>query len=211
MFLALVSSGCSSGPAPETAAPPRGQVPRPDPETGFTRIVSGAGDTVSVIPGSPDALYAYYFRQVEPPSDRFTYRDRELTFFFRPTPSALHFHVENLTERPIWIEWDRGSFHDPFGRSGAVAHASTRWNNRYGSQASTQIPGFQRYSDYVFPMDYLVDPAGSTEQLHRPLFPEDTSAPQYTDRLFGVDLMFRIDEDLRPYTFRFRVRSVLAR
>lgn len=164
---------------------------------------------MSVIPGAPGAQYVYLFRQITPASDRFTYRDRELTFFFRPTPSALHMHVENLTERPIWIEWDNSRFIDRLGRSENVAHASTRWEDRYGSQAETQIPGFERYTDYMFPVDYLVDPAGSNDQLHRPLFPEDTTAPHYTDSVFGVDLVFRIDQESRPYTFRFRVRSVL--
>jgi len=206
----LLAWGCSSAPGPGSVAPP-GSVPAPDPETGFTRIIAGGGDSVSVIPGSADALYIYSFRQIDPASDRFTFRDRELTFFFRPTPSALHFQMENLTERPIWIEWDRCRFLDPFGRTGAVAHGTTRWEDRYGSQAATQIVGFGRYSDYTFPIDYLVDPAGSREQYHRPLFPEDVSAPQYTDRIFGVDLVFRIDDELRTYILRFRVRSVLPR
>ena len=85
----------------------------------------------------------------------------------------------------------------------------TRWEDRFRSQADTQIPGFQRYSDYMFPIEYLVDPAGSDQQLHRPLLPEDSTAPHFTDVVFGVDLVFRIDQEIRPYTFRFRVRSVL--
>jgi hypothetical protein len=111
----------------------------------------------------------------------------------------------------VWIEWDRSTFLDPLGSTGKIAHAPTRWNDRYGSQSPTQILGFQRYSDYTLPMNYLVDPSGRHIQLHRPLFPEDATALQHTDRIFGVDLVFRVENQLRTYPFRFRVVSVNPR
>jgi hypothetical protein len=210
---ALVLAGCSAGPPPGTeAAPPQDtSLPSPNLETGFMRIVSGAGDSVGSIPGSTGARYAFRFKQTEPASDRFTFQDRELSFYFRPTPEALHFQIENRTDRPVWIDWDRSSFMSPNGSSGQIAHAATRWQDRYGTQPPTQIVGLQRYSDYAFPADYLVDPAGDERQLHRTLLPEDDTALHYVDRAFGVNLTFRIDDRLIPYTFRFKVASVVPR
>ena len=60
--------------------------------------------------------------------------------------------------------------------------------DRFRPQSNTQIPGLQRYSDYLFPIEYLVDPGSSGEQLHRPLLPEDHAAPQYQDRQFAVGI-----------------------
>jgi hypothetical protein len=197
--------GCSSSPAPEPAEPP------PSPDAGLSRVVAGADDSVAVIPGSPDALYRYRFRQVDPPSDRFTFQDRELSFYFKPTPDALRFQVENRQNRPVWILWDRSSFIDPNGASGKVGHGTTRWADRFKVQPDTQIPALGSYGDYVLPLDYLLDPAGSDQQLHRPLFPEDHTAPQYADRTFGVDLVFMVEERPLTYSFRFRVASVMAR
>lgn len=197
-------AGCASGPGPAES-------PSPAPDPGFSTIVTGAADSVGSIPGSPDAPYVYRFRQIEPGSDRFTYQDRELSFYFKPTPDALHFQVENRQNRPVWIDWERSIFFDPHGRSDKVAHATTRWADRFKSQPSTQIAGLQRYSDYLLPLSYLYDPAGSTEQLHRPLLPEDSTAPQYTDRVFGVDLAFTVEDRPRVYPFRFRVASVIPR
>lgn len=185
--------------------------PPPSPDPGLSRVVVGADDSVGAIPGSPDALYRYRFRQVDPASDRFTFQDRELSFYFKPTPDALHFQVENRQDRPVWILWDRSTFTDPNGRSGKVAHGTTRWADRFKVQSDTQIPGLQRYGDYVLPLDYLLDPAGTDQQFHRPLFPEDHTAPQYADRFFGVDLVFMVEERPRTYSFRFRVASVIAR
>ena len=204
--LGVVLLGCASGPAPESAPPP----PAPDP--GLTRVIVGADDSVGAVPGSADALYRYRFRQVEPASDRFTFQDRELSFYFRPATDALHFQVENRQDRPVWIVWERSTFLDPNSGSGKVAHSSTRWGDRFKAQPDTQIPGLQRYTgDYLLPLDYLVDPAGSDQQLHRPLFPEDQTAPQYADRSFGVDLLFLIEGRPRTYSFRFRVASLIAR
>jgi hypothetical protein len=201
-------AGCAAGPDPETAPPPAASAL---PQRGFENIVTGAADSVGATVGSPDALYEYRFRQVEPGSDRFTFQDRDLSFYFRPTPDALFFQVENRQDRPVWIDWDRSVFYAPNGGRGSIAHASTRWADRFGAQPQTQVLGLQRYSDYAFPVDYLLDPAGRDEQLHRPLFPEDESAPQYANLGFGMDLVFIIEDRPRTYTFRFRVESVYPR
>jgi hypothetical protein len=202
---------CSSSPPPETAAPPPSPATPPDKDTGFTGIISGSEDSVAALPGSPDALYRFRFRQIDPASDKFTFQDRDLSFYFRPAPSALHFRVENRQDRPVWIEWDRSTFYPPTGRSGKVAHASTRWVDRYRVQPPTQIAGLQRYGDYVLPLDYLLDPAGADEQLHRPLLREDHTATQFEGNEFGVDLVIRVEDRFRTYPFRFRVESVLPR
>jgi hypothetical protein len=173
--------------------------------------VSGASESTASASGSATALYRYRFTQVLPGSERFTFQDRDLSFYFRPAPNVLHLQVENRQNRPVWIEWDRSVFRDPREGTGQVAHGTTRWADRFNVQAPTQIAGLQRYSDYVLPMDYLVDPAGSDQQLHRPLLPEDTTAPDFSDKEFGVDLVFRIDEQPRTYSFRFKVVSVIPK
>ena len=215
LLLCAALAGCSSSPAPQTAGSPPVSAPLPV-ATGQTGdggpdVAVGFGDSVSAIPGSPDALYRYRFKQIDPPSDRFTFQDRDLSFYFKPAPGALTFQVENRQNRPFWIEWERSTFYPPRGSSGKVAHASTTWPDRFRIQPATQISGLQRYGDYLFPLDYLLDPSGASQQLHRPLFPEDGSAPQYVGSEFGVDLVFRIEDRFRTYSFRFRADSILPR
>ncbi|HVP13996.1 MAG TPA: hypothetical protein VMS88_00550 [Terriglobales bacterium] len=173
--------------------------------------MTGASDSTAAAPGSATAMYRYRFTQTMPGSDRFTFQDRDLSFYFRPAPDALYLQVEDRKDQPVWIDWERCVFYDPLGRRGGVAHATTTWNDRYNTQTPTQIMGLQRYSDYLLPIDYLVDPGGSNQQLHRPLLPEDATAPQFNDREFGVDLVFRIDNQPRTYPFRFRVASVIPK
>ncbi len=201
---ALIVAGCAVSPPAEQAAP----VPKAPPA-----VVQGAPDTAGMTVGSPNALYTFKFRQTEPGGD-FNFRDRDLSFYFRPTPTALYFRVENLQGRPVWIDWDRSQFLDINGRMNKVAHSTTRWSDRYGTQAQTQVPGQQQVSDYVFSMDDLVDPGttgNENAQPHRPILPEDQSAPIYSGRTFGVDLEFLIEDRPRTYTFRFQVASVIPR
>lgn len=212
LALAALLGGCSAGaPPPESVE----LAPRETSPSAATdapeRLVSGSSDSVSLRPGTPGALYRYRFRQIDPASERFQFQDRELSFYMRPTPAAVHFQVENRQDRPVTIDWDRSTFVDPFEREGPIAHATTTWRERHSSTAPTMIPGLQRYSDYVFPIEYLVDPGGSDEQLHRVLFPEDTGAPQYNDRIFGMNLVFMIEGQPRTYPFRFKVASILPR
>jgi hypothetical protein len=203
-------AGCSAGPPPpEVAETPRhisaSTTDTPEP------IVVGSSDSVSVRPGSAGAIYRYRFRQSDPSSDKFQFQDRDLSFYTRPTPGAVHFQVENRKEQPVQIDWDRSTFTGPFGRTGKIAHATTMWRDRFSAQSPTMIPGLSRYSDYVFPVDYLVDPGNNEEQLHRVLFPEDQAAPQYDGRTFGMNLVFIIEGQPRNYPFTFRVESVLPR
>ena len=171
-----------------------------------------ASDSVGSVPGSPDAQYIYRFRQTGPSGGSgFTYRDRDLTFFFRPSPNTLYFQIENLQGRPVWIDWERSQFVDPFERTGRVGHATTRWRDRYAQQAQTQVPGLQRYSDYVYPLDYLLDPGPEDAQPRRPLLPEDASAVTYSGKSFGVDLVIQIEGQPRTYSFRYQVASVIPR
>jgi hypothetical protein len=205
----LTAAGCGSSTTPGLAPPPRTTVP----ERTASTAVSNAADSVGAIPGSPDAMFVYKFRMTGPPGgSAFAYRDRDVSFAFRPSPNALYFSVENLQGRPVQIDWDRSTFYDATGRSGKVGHSTTRWNDRYSPEAQSQVMPQQRYSDYVFSRDDLLDPGGTPDtQLRRPLLAEDTSAPTYAGRTFGVDLVFVIENQPRTYPVRFTVQAVIPK
>jgi hypothetical protein len=208
LVLAGVIAGCGSTSAPQSAPPPPNT-----PGRSALNPESPPADSVGVVKGSEGAQYVYRFRQTEPASSgTFAFRDRDLSFSFRPSPNALFFGVENLQGRPVQIDWERSVFYDPNERTGKVGHSTTRWRDRFSVQAVTQILPVQRYNDYVFSMDDLSDPAGSPDtQMRRPLFAEDSSAPTNADKSFGVDLVFQIENQPRTYSFRFQVVSVIPR
>jgi len=209
LLAVALAAGCASVPPPGGAAataPPA----RPPLETSPPPVPGPLEGAVAGLGGdAPPALYDLRFIQTLPSSGAFNFRDRDLSFYFRPTSAVLVMQVENLQDRPVWIDWDRSVFRDAVGRTSKVAHSTTLWKDRFSVQAQTQIYGLKNYSDYMFPMDYLLDPAGSAVQLHRPLIPVDASAPQYSGREFGVDLVFMIEQQPRNYSFRFKVASVI--
>ncbi len=211
--VALASStGCGSAPAVESASPP----PAPSAkDRAVPNSVTTAADSVGAVPGSADAQFVYRFRQTEPASSSagtFSFRDRDLSFSFRPSPNALYFQVENLQGRAVQLDWDRSVFFDAHDRSGKVGHSTTRWRDRFAVQTYTQIPPQQRVSDYAFAIDDLLDPGASPDtQLRRPLLPEDASAPTYSGKTFGVDLVLLVENQPRTYSFRFQVQSVIPR
>ncbi len=224
IVLALLIAGCSSPPAEPTAAggtpppsqePPAGGVnPRtsglpPAGSDGYTRIVAGAGDSTSALPGTPGAGYRYRFRMLQPAGDsKFAFQDRELSFYFKPSPASIYFQIENRQNRPVQIDWESSQFLAANGQFGKLAHSTTRWDDRFSYQPQTTINGLQRYGDYVFGVNSLVDPAGSDQQLHRAMLPEDQQAMQFTNRVFGMDLVVLIEGQPRTYTVRFKVDSV---
>jgi hypothetical protein len=208
-------AGCASAPASHSAAAPPATTAPPG-TTAPPAATAPPGDLpAGTVIGNSSAyqegLFDIRFAMTLPSSSKFNFKDRDLSFYFRPTPAVLIMEVENLQNRPVWIDWDRSVFRDVVGRTYKVAHSTTHWQERYGVQAPTQIPALQRYSDYMLPMDYLLDPAGSDQQLHRPLIPLDSSAPQYSGLSFGADLVFLIEEQPRNYSVRFKVASVIPR
>jgi len=208
--LGLALAGCGGGTHGAAQPPPAPTLPPAHAETGYTRIVAGAGDSVGSIPGAATATYAFRFKQTLPASDRFTFQDEFLSFYFRPTPSALYFQIQNRKNETVSVDWDRSQWIGPLGND-KVAHASTRYQDRYGSQPTTQIVGLQQFSDYVIPISYLVDPAGDPRQLHRTLFAEDNGALQVVGREFGVDLAMVVQGRPTTYSFRFKVVTVVPR
>ena len=208
---ALTFAGCSASQPEHPTPPPAPPASNLGDRLGPAAIVSGASDSVGALPGSAEALYRYRFRQSEPASNNFTFFDRELSFYMKPSPDAIHFQVENKLNRPVTIDWEKSSIIDPWGRSDKVAHSTTKWADRFSTQPPTTVLGLQNYGDYVFPLGYMVDPGTSDQQLHRPLYPEDNSAPQYTDRETAINLQFIVDGVPRTYTFRLKAVSVLPK
>jgi hypothetical protein len=205
VLTAALVYGCASSPASH-GGPPPGAPPAP-----ATSLPQGLppGAVVGTTAEPAQAAFDIRFAMTLPSSSRFNFKDRDLSFYFRPTPEVLNMQVENLQASPVWIDWDRSVFRDIVGRTFKVAHSTTRWGDRYSVQAPTQILSLQNFSDYMVPMDYLLDPAGADYQLHRPIVPTDNSAPQYSSLEFGVDLVFLVQDQPRNYSFRFKVASVI--
>jgi len=111
----------------------------------------------------PDAAFVYRFKQTEPAaSGTFSFRDRDLSFSFRPSPSALYFGVENLQAGPSRSTGTARCSTTPRGGAGG-GHSTLRWRDRFQAQAYAQVMPQQRYSDYLFPLDDLLDPGASPD------------------------------------------------
>jgi hypothetical protein len=217
--LLALAAGCSAPIEPDatSAQPPPANAPvattpaatPTSTSEGFTRIVAGSGDSTSAVPGTAGAKYKYRFSMIQPSGTGLAFQDRDLSFYFRPSPSSIYFQVENRQNRPVVLDWGRSIFYGPTGRSSRAAHSTTQWDQRYSSQSPITVSGLQRYGDYVFGMDYLVDPSGSGQQLHRVMFPEDEQAIQFTGKTYGMDLVFIVEDRPRTYSIRFKVDSVI--
>jgi hypothetical protein len=124
------------------------------------------------------------------------------------SPASIYFQIQNRQNRPVTIDWEQSQFLAANGQFGKLAHSTTTWDERFSYQAPTTINGLQTYGDYVFANNSLVDPAGSGQQLHRAMLPEDQQAMQFTNRVFGMDLVMIVEGKPRTYVVRFKIDSV---
>jgi hypothetical protein len=91
--VAMVLAGCASVPPPHTAAAPHVAAAPPE---GLP-----AGTVAGTATDTHEALYDIRFTMTLPGSAKFNFRDRDLSFYFRPTPEVLTMQVENLQNRPV--------------------------------------------------------------------------------------------------------------
>jgi hypothetical protein len=111
----------------------------------------------------------------------------------------------------VIIDWNKSTFIDPYGRTAKIAHATTRWADRYGTQAQTTLAACSASPTTASQATSSWNRAAAPDQLHRPILPEDASAPQFNDAVFGMDLVFLVEDQPRTYSFRFKVASILPR
>src|SRR5882672_870626 len=103
LAVSLMLAGCAAAPASNDGAAPR--VAEPPPASVPEDLPGGTVTGMATTPSN--ALYDIRFAMTLPSSAKFNFRDRELSFYFRPTPEVLNIQVENLQNQPVWIDWDR--------------------------------------------------------------------------------------------------------
>ena len=210
--LGAAIAGCSSSPAPEGSAPPPAA---PAAAAAGSGIVSGAPDTAGAVPGSPNALYVFRFKQIDPSSSQFNYRDRDLSFYFRPSPSGLYFRVENLQGRPVQLDWDHSCLlrrERAFGQGRPRHHALERplratrlhADRRRSSSSGTTC---SRSSTWWIP----VPPPAPTRSRTSRWCPRTRARPPTRAARSESTSCSSIEDRPRTYPFRFQVASVIPR
>jgi hypothetical protein len=149
--------------------------------------------------------FAYVLSMVKPErTTTLLYDDAQIRIQFSANDlqfvgSQLQFSLENKTDSPAIIDWDRVSYVDPSKESHRVIHKGVRLIDLDKPQASTAVPPGARLEDLISPSDYV--------ESNIPFLP--LHEPQRSVGLtFSVYMPIEINGEKKDYVFAFTVDHV---
>jgi hypothetical protein len=137
-------------------------------------------------------------------SDTLSYQDAEISIQFSANDlqfsgSQLQFSLENKTNTPVIIDWDKVSYVDLSKEAHRVIHSGVRLLDRDKPQAPTTVPPNARLKDVISPSDY-VDTYIPFLPLHEP--------QRCVGQSFSVFMPIEINGQKKDYVFAFKVERV---
>jgi len=182
--------------APEPAAPDTGEVAPGD--------TSADATTESLASG-----WKYRFDMTAPQNEKFGVTDRNFYLYFRPDTAAVKFQVQNRRGVAARILWDECTFTDTDGHTSRALHRGIPYDRRDAPQAPTWVQPNQTYSDFLVPVELLLDPSAATGGQMRELLPTDVRARSLVGKVFGCRLVIEyVNDNLKTtYDCQFKILS----
>jgi hypothetical protein len=138
------------------------------------------------------------------------YSDDLSRFVFSISKRQIGFVLQNKTDDPIEIDWNKVAFVDVSGESHKVMHSGVKYVNRNESLAPTTIPPTAKLEDIVFPTDYVYFEEGEYGGWREtPLFPDGDRAASLKGQTFVVFIPMRMKGVVKNYSFRFKIADVI--
>lgn len=150
---------------------------------------------------------------VEPTRSRdLSYRDDAIAVQFVVTPDALGFSLKNVTSGTIRIPWDDVALVSVAGEAETVAHKGRIPINSDLPQAPTVIPAGSTARDDIIPWSHIeageVQDGGILPVECGPV--RCTGCEELRGAIFRLHMPLEIDGSRRPYSFKFRIDSVVS-
>jgi len=152
--------------------------------------------------------YNYTFRMERPVvSKELTYSDDNIEITYELDDKLINFTIKNKTGTPLKINWDDLAYIDPFGYAKRVVHSSVKIVNRFEPQATTVIPAFAKYKDFILPAENIYFGEYLKDWIVLTLFPGEDKQIYY-NKTFGVYFPILKGKDLLEYYFVFSIQNI---
>jgi hypothetical protein len=130
-------------------------------------------------------------------------------FVFSISKRQFGFVLQNKTDEPIEIDWNKVAFVDVIGESHKVMHSGVKYIGRNEPLAPTTIPPSAKLEDIVSPSDYVYYSEGKYGGWRElPLFPDGDKALAFKGQTFTVFMPVRVNGTVKNYSFKFKITDV---
>lgn len=144
----------------------------------------------------------YRFALVDPETVfPWDYEDDIAEFVFSPSHDRIGFTIENKTNDPLKIDWEKSAYIDPDGVSHRIIHRGVKLVERAQAEEPTTIPPLTQVDEFAYPADEVAWVEDLREWKEPELFPASGSE----GRTFSLSLTVMSGADRKDYVFRFQI------
>ena len=144
-------------------------------------------------------------------SDDLAFRDKILAIRLVPREQQIELKIDNLTQRPLTILWDRADYTDAMNRRHRIIHSGIKLENRADRVPPQIIPAGGSLQESVMPESSIVHIGGEKGYVAKPLFVLDSdSALSLKGSTVNLFLPVELDRAIIPdYSFTIKIEDVI--
>ncbi len=144
-------------------------------------------------------------------SAELAYRDRILAVRIIPREQHLDLKLDNLTQQPLTILWDRASYTDASNRQHRIIHSGIKWEKRTERVPPQVIPPGGTLQEWVMPESSIEYSGKEKGYVAKPLFVLDNEgALALKGRTVTLFLPIEMDRAIIPdYSFMIQIDDVI--
>jgi hypothetical protein len=144
-------------------------------------------------------------------SEVLIFEDKILTVTITPRPDRIDLKVDNLTQKPLTIQWDKADYSDVMRQSRRIILSRINLENRGNRIPSQIIPVGGSLQESVLPENAVSYAGKEKGYVVKPLFELDSeSALALKGKIIGIFLPVIMDGALIPdYNFRIMIEDVI--
>lgn len=151
----------------------------------------------------------YEFQMISPDTSRsITHVTEDISLDFSIERNEIGFNINNKSDKPVSIIWNKASYVDTEGSSQGVMHEGVKYSNRDQSLPPTTIPPGASKTDVIVPTDYVRYDDMIDDWTTEPFFPDGEGAESYEGKTFSVFLPLEVGEETKNLNFEFKITGV---
>lgn len=155
--------------------------------------------------------YKYTFKMIKPAeSTNGLFTDKYIQAAFPLNRIEFSFTIKNITDQPIFLDWNQASYVDPAGQSHKVIHTGIRYIERDKEMPPSIIPPGASLSDIFYPADYVNYSRGflgtgtgrwETQQM----LPKPEQGRHLIGKTISLFIPLKINGEQKYYSFVFQL------
>ena len=151
----------------------------------------------------------YSFELVKPIlSSSLIFEDGLVKFTLQPSSKNISFNIQNKTNEPIQIDWNKVSYIDENSKTHKVIHDGVKFIDKTNSLPPTFIPPTASLDDFIVPSDLIslsTGRYGGWNQID--LLPTGMESKKVINKTIGLFIPVETDKGTKNYFFSFKIKE----